>query len=141
MKYVVDSSVAFKWCVPEVDTAKAVRLRDDFRAGVHELLAPDVFPVELAHALTRTERQGRLTVGESVRLLTDVLKALPDQFPSLSLLPRACQVSSATRIGIYDCLYVALAEHEGCELVTADDRLVKNLRAALPYIAPLSSLP
>jgi predicted nucleic acid-binding protein len=27
------------------------------------------------------------------------------------------------RIGVYDCLHVALAEREGCDLVTADDRL------------------
>jgi predicted nucleic acid-binding protein len=31
------------------------------------------------------------------------------------------------RIGVYDCLYVALAEQEKCEFVTADDKLFKNL--------------
>jgi putative transposase len=39
-------------------------------------------------------------------------------------LPRAIAISSAVRIGVYDCLYVALAEREGCEFVTADARLV-----------------
>jgi predicted nucleic acid-binding protein len=63
MKYVLDSSVAFKWVVPETDSGKANQLREDFRQGVHELLAPDLFPVELAHALTRAERQGRILVG------------------------------------------------------------------------------
>jgi hypothetical protein len=53
MRYVLDSSVAFKWSIPETDSDKALRLRDDFRAGVHELLSPDIFPQELAHALTR----------------------------------------------------------------------------------------
>src|SRR5205823_3964169 len=57
MKYVVDSSVVFKWVVPEADTDKALLLRDDFRNAVHDLLAPDVFPIEVAHALTRAERQ------------------------------------------------------------------------------------
>ena len=47
MKYVVDSSVAFKWMVPESDTPRAVQLRDEFRAVVHGLIAPDVFPPEL----------------------------------------------------------------------------------------------
>jgi hypothetical protein len=32
--YVLDSSVAFKCVVPEIDTDKAVALRDDFRNGV-----------------------------------------------------------------------------------------------------------
>jgi hypothetical protein len=60
MKYVLHSSVAFKWVVPEIDSDKALRLRDDFNRGFVELIAPDVFPSELAHALTRSERQGRL---------------------------------------------------------------------------------
>lgn len=30
MKYVIDSSVAVKWAIPEADTAKALRLRDDY---------------------------------------------------------------------------------------------------------------
>ena len=40
MKYVLDSSVAFKWVVPESNTPRAVQLRDEFRAAVHELIAP-----------------------------------------------------------------------------------------------------
>jgi predicted nucleic acid-binding protein len=63
MKYVLDSSVAFKWEVAEIDSDKANRLRDDFRKGVHHLIAPAFFPSELAHALTRAERQGRIAVG------------------------------------------------------------------------------
>jgi len=45
------------------------------------------------------------------------------------------------RVGVYDCLYVALAEREGCELITADDKLVKNLQPHFPFIVPLASLP
>ena len=44
MKYVIDSSVGVKWVIPEVDSAKALRLRDDYRNGVIELLAPDFYP-------------------------------------------------------------------------------------------------
>jgi predicted nucleic acid-binding protein len=60
MKYVLDSSVAFKWVVSEADTDKALLLRDDYRNGVHELISPDIFPVELIHALTKAERQKRI---------------------------------------------------------------------------------
>ena len=44
MKYVIDSSVGVKWVIPEVDSAKALRLGDDYRNGVIELLAPDFYP-------------------------------------------------------------------------------------------------
>jgi predicted nucleic acid-binding protein len=68
------------------------------------------------------------------------MKAAPLLHPSIPLTPRAIEVSSSMRIGVYDCLYVALAEREKCELVTADDKLVKNLQPHFPFIIPLSSL-
>jgi hypothetical protein len=40
MKYVLDSSVAFAWVVPESDTPRAVQLRDGFRTAVHERMPP-----------------------------------------------------------------------------------------------------
>jgi predicted nucleic acid-binding protein len=141
MKYVLDSSVAFKTLVAETDSPKAQQLCDDYRKGIHALLAPDVFPVELAHAITRAERQARISPTQGARLLTDILNRLPHLQSSLPLLPRAYAMSSAARIGVYDCLYVALAEREGCELVTADDKLVKKLGAQFPFIVALASMP
>jgi predicted nucleic acid-binding protein len=112
MKYVIDRSMAVKWVVPETDSDKADRLRDAFQKAVHELLAPDVFSLELAHALTSAERQGRIPVGQAAVLWADVLAAPPRLFPSGALTPRAIAISSTVRIGVYDCLYVALAERE-----------------------------
>jgi len=37
----------------------------------------------------------------------------------------------------YDACYLALAESAGCELWTADDRLVKAVRDALPWVKTL----
>ena len=39
------------------------------------------------------------------------------------------------------CLYIALAEREHCELVTADDKLVRNLQPHFPFVVSLASLP
>jgi predicted nucleic acid-binding protein len=141
MRLVIDSSVAFKWVVPEADSDSALRLRDDFLSGTHELIAPSIFPIELAHALTRAERQARVSNTQALRLLTDVLQLGLDLHESLTLLPRAVELSSSMRIGVYDCLYVALAERESCELVTADSRLVNVLQPALPFILPLAAVP
>ena len=124
MKYVLDSSVALKVALPEPDSVKAIRLRDDFRAGIHELIAPDVFPVEVAHALTRAERQQRIPPLSAWGLWQKIMADCPALSPASLLTPRAIALSSQFRIGVYDCLYVALAEREGCELVTADQRLV-----------------
>ena len=141
MRYVIDSSVALKWVLAEQDDAKARQTRADFQNALHEFLAPDVFTTELAHALTRAERQGRLTPGEALTLWTNVMTTPPQLFSSVPLTPRAIEISSRMRIGVYDCLYVALADKEQCEFITADDRLIRNLQAAFPFIIALSSLP
>src|SRR5260370_40615412 len=57
MKRVIDSSVSFKWVVPETHSNKALLIRDDFRNGLVELLAPDVFLSRLATPLpARSDR-------------------------------------------------------------------------------------
>lgn len=141
MKYVLDASVALKWEIPEADSDKANRLRDEFRQGLHDLIAPDFFPQELAHGLTRAERQGRIAIGNAALFWSDAMTT-PPVFHSVFLLtPRAIDISSAMRIGAYDCLYVALAEREGCTFLTADDKLFKNLAATFPFIVLLATLP
>ena len=141
MRYVLDASVALKWVLPEADSPKALRLRDEYRAGVHDFVSPDIFPVEVAHALARAERRKIIPPPSGTAKLADVLGFLPMLLPYLPLLPRAFEIASTWRVGVYDCLYVALAEQEACELITADDKLVKNLRPTFPFISPLSSLP
>lgn len=54
---------------------------------------------------------------------------------------RALEIGKQFQQTVYDCLYVALAEREGFDLVTADDKLVKAVQPALPFVIPLSSLP
>ncbi|HEX4071916.1 MAG TPA: type II toxin-antitoxin system VapC family toxin [Planctomycetaceae bacterium] len=138
MKYVLDSSVGFKWFLIEDQTSKARSLRDDYRAALVELVAPDVFPIEIVHALTRAERTNRVTAQEGSRLVADLFQILPALHQFLLLLPRAYQISSQIRIGVYDCLYLALAEREQCDLVTADQRLLNSLKG-FP-VRPLSTL-
>lgn len=116
-------SVAFKTLVVESDSDKARKLLDDFRDGVHELIAPDILPIEVGHALTRAERQGRVSDADGFVLWSAFMVDCPQLFSGLALTARAYVLSSSKRLGIYDCIYVALSEQEGCEIVTDDSRL------------------
>ncbi len=129
MRYVIDCSTAVKWEVPEPDSDKAIRLRDAHRHGIHELLAPDLWPVEVANALYSAELKGGIPSGRFEHRLADILGVGPAIYQSTSLLPRATVLirKAIARIGIYDCIYVALAEREGCELVTSDRKLINAL--------------
>ena len=73
--------------------------------------------------------------------LAAVLRNAPQLHPYLPLLPRAYSIASQARIGVYDCLYVALAEREGCGLVTADARLLNALGGTFPFLVDLAALP
>jgi predicted nucleic acid-binding protein len=141
MKYVLDSNVALKWVLRETDSDKARRLRAEYQQQIHELLAPDVFPIEVTHALARSERRRIITPAEGPMFLADILASQPDLSPYIPLLWRAYAITSQARIGVYDCLYVALAEREGCKFVTADDRLMRTLQPTFPFITSLASLP
>jgi predicted nucleic acid-binding protein len=133
--------VALKWVLSEPDSAKALRIRDDARNGSCELIAPDFFPVELGHSLARAERQGRVSVNDGWAWWQLVMADAPTLHPHIPLMPRGYAIASAVRMGVYDCLYAALAEFEGCEFITADDRLVRNLQTRFPFIVSLASLP
>jgi predicted nucleic acid-binding protein len=139
MKYVLDSSAALPWVLPEKDSAKAIQLRDDARNAVHELIAPDIFPAEVFNALLKAERTKRLNVGEARTLYASIAADIPALHPYLTLMPRAGEIASRFRVALYDCLYIVLAERESCEVVTAD-RGITSLQSQFSFIVPLSSL-
>ncbi|MEK6258201.1 MAG: type II toxin-antitoxin system VapC family toxin [Planctomycetota bacterium] len=139
MKYVLDASVAVKWTLQESDSDDARKLLDDIDAGLIDVAAPNTFPVEVAHALTKAERRGVIPRGEAQLGLTEVMTASVTLHDTLPLLTRAVELASEKRIGVYDCLYVALAEELDCERVTADVRLV-NVFRDLSRIVLLSDL-
>ena len=125
--FVLDSSVAVKWVLPEPGSAKALAFQDDVRNNVHEIIAPDVFASEIAHVLTKAERQKIIHVGYALTHIFDILRDGPTLHAFLPLLQRAVEISSTKRIAVTDCLFVALAERENCDLLTADQRLITNL--------------
>lgn len=127
--------------MPEPHSDSAIRLREAFLKNVHQLSAPEFFPFELTHALTRAERQGRLAVGQARLFWADAMTSTPSLLPTLALAERAIDISSSARVGVCDCLYVALAEQEKCAFVTADDELIKHLQTQFPFLVDLKTLP
>lgn len=141
MKYVLDASVAAYWVLRNPLQVKALKLRAEYQQNIHELIAPSHFPGEIAGALTKAERQKLIPLGNARRLIQDVLNTPPVLYAIDSLFYRAVEISSQTRSGFYDCLYVALAEQENCELVTADGKLINALQGQFSFTVSLASLP
>lgn len=130
-RYVIDSSVAVKWFVPEVHSSAAARLLEDS----HELFAPDFLPIELANVIWKKRRQGELSPEESEAILR-LVPATPLQLcTSLEVLGTALQIANTIDQTVYDSLYLALAYRENAPLLTADKRLYNSARET-----PLQSL-
>lgn len=129
---IVDASVGFKWLVAEQDSDRALALRSE------ELHAPELFQVEVTNALHVSALRGRIADAQS--FLGALMLQLPILHASDPLLPRALEIAPQTRRSIYDSLYVALAERERCELVTADQRPVNALHRRFPFIVDLSTI-
>src|SRR5438309_674701 len=141
MKSVVDSSVGVKWVLVESDTDKARRLRNAYRSGQDELIAPDWFLAEVSNVLGKAAARGRMSTAEAVQAYTDIVQDAPKLHPSVPLVRGALDLALKHRRAVYDCLYLALALREGCQLITADDALVRQLQPIYGCLVALSSLP
>lgn len=130
-KFVLDASVALKWVLQEPDRQKALDLREDFRNGIHELLAPEIFHVEIGHVFSKMHRQHKLSQQDAEIYLAEVMSTPPHLHPTQPLMPRAYEMSLQDRKSLYDCLYLALAEQENCSVVTADSGVVTSPRSHL----------
>jgi predicted nucleic acid-binding protein len=141
MTYVLDSSVAVKWVLAEKDTDKALRLRDAHRQGLHQLIAPDWFLLEVMNVLGKAAARKSISAAAALQHEALILQDAPVLFPSRPLASAAFQFALQHRRAVYDCLYLALALQEQCELVTADDSLVRQLQPVHGCLVALSSLP
>jgi predicted nucleic acid-binding protein len=122
--YVVDSSVAIKWYVPEIHDAEARRLR----AGGAALHAPDFLDVEMAAIVWKKLRRGDLTRQDADDILSEIAAlTVVNRHPSTSLVAPAFDLADRSGRTVYDCLYLALAVQLGGQMVTADERLVNAL--------------
>jgi len=120
---VVDASVAVKWLLPEQGEEEAITL---LRNG-ERLIAPDLLHLEVVGSVLRHFREDRLTEAQvrdinaawNGMLVTGavVLQSNDEVFE------RAVAISITLRHPLKDCLYIALAERDGADLVTADKTL------------------
>lgn len=117
---VVDASLVAALFLGETSAPAAERL---LFARRDALQAPDLLPLEVASALTRAARGGRLPPPDAAAAV-DRLPALPITLRSHGpLLRRAVAISLEIRHAVQDCLYLALAEANRDRLATFDRRL------------------
>ena len=120
---VVDASVALKWVVEEEGSEAALALKG------RDLAAPSLLRVEAANALRTLAARRAITPAAALNLLS-LLQEAPVTVvePDDALERRALEIALELGHPVYDCVYLALAEGMGRQLVTADGRLLRAAR-------------
>ena len=134
-RFILDASVAVKWLFPPhnedliTEALDLLRLHDE---GSIEFLVPDLFWVEFASAAQSGVRRKRWTRAQAADSVRDMLNYEVRTFPSRLLVETALMMAIANNCSLYDCVYVALAEETGCDMITADEKLVNALGSRFP---------
>jgi hypothetical protein len=105
MKYVLDASAAIKQVIVEPDSDKVIQLIDDFANGIHELIAPDLFPTECGNVLMILERKGTILKDQAASHFQDIINNGPVIFRRRrSFRGRSRSLSSTGRASTTACM-------------------------------------
>jgi predicted nucleic acid-binding protein len=124
---VVDASVVIKWHVPENHSEAAQRLLTRDWITLH---VPDLSSPELGNILWKKVRRGELSEDQAREIARLLAVAPLVVHRSVDLLEAALEIALGTGRTVYDSMYIALAVHLDCPLVTADEKLVNALHGS-----------
>ena len=88
--------------------------------------------MECANVLWKKARLREISELQAGETLADIVSGVIELRPSLPLTPAALKLGGELDQPIYDCIYLALAETEGAEIVTPDRALSRRMVARRP---------
>src|SRR5437870_4383250 len=121
---VVDVSLVIRWVIPGPREPQARRLLAEWIATGTRQVSPALFASELASTALLYVRQNQISEDDAKTAITTVLRIVGIHARDGELAVRALEIARLIGAGrAYDSLYLALAEAEGCDFWTADERL------------------
>ena len=139
-KVVSDACLSAKWVLPEKFQNRARALLNEWLINGVEICAPPLWENELDSILRERVWAGTMSQSDA-----DTAQAALDAVPVTveyvsSVRNRAREIAKqANQRRVYDSVYAALAEIEGCELWTADYAFYKAVRGFLSFVKYLGN--
>ena len=134
-----------QWLLPEEDQACALQIRSLYSEGLLTVIAPGLIIAEIGNVLWKYVTRGLLTGPEAERAFFRFHKDAPLLRDSSLFDATALRLAIQYKRTFCDCLYLALALHHACELITADEKFVRTMQPVFPSVrrlkdyAPLSA--
>jgi len=133
MSTCVDASLALKWLAYEPGSDRAIAWLNA-HAG-EDIIAPTFLPVEVASVLRQKICRREMSAGEALHALKLLERLKIRLVWDWSLLERALSLAAELdQPTAYDTVYLALAEKEGAELWTADERFARAASEKYPRV-------
>ena len=123
MPFILDSSVALAWVIPDENNLVLDSLCDHLTDDT--AFVPPVWPLEIGNALLVAAKRGRLTAKDVNQLVTE-LRALPleiDFNSTEQALEKTLNLARKYDLTTYDASYLELAKRRNLPLVTLDTKL------------------
>ncbi len=121
MDWVMDSSIALAWALPDATSAEADRFLRRISARTN-LWVPGLWWYETANALLMAQRRKRLTEAERIRLI-GLYRKLPirtDLVLDSDSMSRFHTLAIEHNLSAYDAAYLELAQRRNLGLATVD---------------------
>jgi predicted nucleic acid-binding protein len=124
--WVLDSSLALAWALPDETSEKAERFLERLSPG-SILCVPALWWYEISNALIMAQRRRRLVEADRLRLvgLYEMLPIETDMDLGPEAIRRIQAIARDHALSGYDAAYVELAQRLGLGLATLDRRLLK----------------
>lgn len=138
----IDASAAVRWILEdEADRDGALRLRRALEQGSITAIEPAHFLIEVAAALDRATREGRIVSADAHRAIHALEAVSFDDGSPTSVADEALAIAIRSGLRVQDAAYVVCAARHGARLITADQRQLEIARQqGLPAFA-LADLP
>ena len=122
----LDTSVAVKWFVAEVDSGKALDLQQAHLRDDLQLHASDILLLESANALRYAGLSEEIILQDLETFSTLGVEIIPF---SIDVLNSAVNLSLERDLAVYDAYFLALAQAMEIPLITADRKMLSRLTA------------
>jgi predicted nucleic acid-binding protein len=134
--WVLDTSIVVKWFLQENGTEAAELYLQRLLLGQAFVFVPSLLFYEFGNVLW-VHRREDLTVETSLAIW-ERLKQLPLSVVDWrELFPEAISLAYQHEIAVYDAAFVRLAQIKGCDLITADQKLIQRTADTYSWVKPL----